>query len=155
MTTKILRIIISRPITKPVRLVAILSIAILTSSAESHTPPFPELNLIRGRTAAGHPYLNGGISSDEQRVMERAGDPYNLKLVFATPLGTPVTPAFVVIGANDRRHVEKIVLRAPWFFIQLPPGGYTILTRFKREVVLLRDVHITKQRVRKYFLRGD
>jgi|GEM_PF-1729498 hypothetical protein len=155
MIRKISRIIISRLCKKPPGIAAILLNAILASSAESHTPQFPEVNLIRNRTAAGHPYLNGGISFDEQRVMERATDPYNLKLVFTTRLGTPVTPAFVVIGANNRRHIEKIPLRAPWFYIQLPPGAYTILTRFNREVVLVRDVNITEQRVRKYFLRGN
>jgi hypothetical protein len=155
MIIKISAIIISRAVTKRIRLAAILSTAILTSSAESHTPRFPEINLIRGTTAAGHPYLNGGISFDEQRAMARAGEPYNLKLVFATQLGTLVTPAFVVIGANDNRHIEKIAIRGPWFFIQLPPGGYTILTRFKREVVLMRNVKLTEQRVKTYFLRGD
>ncbi|MGH7854434.1 MAG: hypothetical protein ACREP3_13400 [Candidatus Binatia bacterium] len=87
--------------------------------------------------------------------MERAADRYNLKLVFASRLGTLVTPAFVVIGANNGRHIEKILLRAPWFYIQLPPGGYTILTRFKRQVVLVRNVNIAERRVRTYFLRGD
>jgi hypothetical protein len=156
MITKALRIIISRlRKNSPLSIAAILLNAILAASAESHTPQFPEVNLIRNRTAAGHPYLNGGTSHAEQRVMERAADPYNLKLVFASRLGTPVTPAFVVIGANNGQHIEKVLLRAPWFYIQLPPGGYTILTRFKREVVLVRDVNITEQRVRKYFLRGN
>jgi hypothetical protein len=156
MITKALRIIISRLRNNPpLSIAAILLNAILAASAESHTPQFPEVNLIRNRTAAGHLYLNGGTSYAEQRVMERAADSYNLKLVFTTRLGTPVTPAFVVIGANDSRHIEKVPLRAPWFYIQLPAGGYTILTRFKREIVLLRDVNITEQRVRKYFLRGN
>jgi hypothetical protein len=154
MIARTLQIIISRCRNKSF-VVALLLTTVLHSRAESHTPPFPEINLIRGRTMAGHPYLNGGISSDEQRVMERAADPYNLKLVFASRRGTLVTPTFVVIGANDRQHIEKIALRAPWFFIQLPPGGYTILTRFKREVVLMRNVKLTEQRVKTYFLRGD
>jgi hypothetical protein len=148
------RIIVSRLHAKPM-LFAILWIAMPTVSAESHTRPFPEINLIRGKTLAGHPYLNGGISFDEQRVMERAAAPYNLKLIFATRLGTPATPAFIVIGANDRRHIEKITLRAPWFFIQLPAGGYTILARFQREMLLMRNVNITAQPARSYFLRGD
>jgi hypothetical protein len=128
---------------------------LVSYSAESHTPQFPEINLIRSTTVGGYSYLNGGISHAEQRVMERAEDSYNLKLVFASRLGTPVTPAFVVIGANNGQHIEKVILHAPWFYIQLPPGGYTILTRFKREVVLVRDVNITGKRVRKYFLRGN
>jgi hypothetical protein len=155
MITHILRIIISRGCTKPAGAAAMLLTAIWSSAAEPHTRRFPEINLIRGRTAAGLPYLNGGVSFAEQRVMERADDPYNLKLVFASRLGTLVTPAFVLIGANDRRHIEKIILRAPWLYIQLPPGGYTILTRFNREVVLVKDVNITEQRIKTFFLRGD
>ena len=87
--------------------------------------------------------------------MERAAGPYNLRIIFASRLGTLVSPNFVLIGANKGRHIEKIPLGAPWFYIQLPPGGYTILARFKRQVVLVRDVNITEQRVTKYFLRGN
>jgi hypothetical protein len=155
MITKISRIIISRLRKKPPSIAAILLTAILSPAAESYTPPFPEINLIRNRTAAGHPYLNGGISYAEQRVMERAADPYNLKLVFASRLGTPVTPAFVVIGANEGHYIEKVLLRAPWFYIHLPAGNYTILTRFKREIVLVRDVYLREGQHRIYLLRGE
>ncbi|MGE5219102.1 MAG: hypothetical protein ACM3SP_19070 [Chloroflexota bacterium] len=119
------------------------------------TPDFPEINLIRGRTAAGYPYLNGGISFTEQRVIERAAHHYNLKIIFARRTGTPITPAFVMIGANKGREVEKIALGAPWFLIRLPPGGYTILARFKTQVVVARDVLIGEGRRRTYVLRGD
>ena len=87
--------------------------------------------------------------------MERAADPYNLKLVFASRRGTPVTPAFVLIGANDSRRVERIALGAPWFYIQLPPGGYTILARFKNQLVLVRDVNIGQRGRKTYVVRGD
>lgn len=125
--------------------------------AAALTRDFPEAGLIRGRTAAGYPYLNGGISFDEQRVIERVAHlyHYNLKLVFARRAGTPATPAFVMIGANDGRRIEKIALGAPWFYIRLPPGGYTILARFKKQVVLLRDVNIGASGRRTYVLRGE
>jgi hypothetical protein len=106
-------------------------------------------------TAGGHPYISGGISFDEQRAIERVGHLYNLKIVFVRPVGTLTTPVFLMIGFNDARHVEKIPLRAPWFYIQLPSGGYTILARFKREVVLVRDVYLGEGRQRTYFLRGE
>jgi hypothetical protein len=101
------------------------------------------------------PYLNGGISFTEQRVIERAAHHYNLKIIFARRTGTPITPAFVMIGANKGREVEKIALGAPWFLIRLPPGGYTILARFKTQVVVARDVLIGEGRRRTYVLRGD
>jgi len=127
----------------------------LSSPAVSHTPGFPEANVIRGRTAAGYPYLNGGISFAEQYAIERAADPYNLKLIFANRAGTLVSPHFVMIGTNHSGQIEKIPLRAPWFFIQLPPGGYTILARFKRQVVLVSDVLVGAAGRRTYLLRGD
>ncbi len=136
-------------------LAAVLSLLFLPGFAAALTREFPEATLIRGKTAAGYPYLNGGTSFDEQRIIERAGHLYNLKIVFAGRAGTLTTPAFVIIGANNGRQVEKIPLGAPWFYIQLPPGGYTILARFKRQVVLLRDVNVGKGRRRTYFLRGD
>lgn len=149
------RIIFSRPARLPSRFAATLLSLVIPCSAASHTPSFPEANVIRSRTAAGHPYLNGGVSFDEQRVMERAAHPFNLRIVFASTAGTLISPVFVMIGANKGRGIEKIPLRAPWFYIQLPPGGYTILARFKRQVVLVRNVHLREGQHRSYFLRGD
>jgi hypothetical protein len=116
---------------------------------------FPEANVIRGKTTGGHPYLNGGISFDERRAIERAAHLYNLKIVFARPLGSFTSPVFLLIGFNSARHVEKISLRAPWFYIQLPPGGYTILARFRRQSVLIKDVDLREGPGRTYLLRGD
>jgi hypothetical protein len=106
-------------------------------------------------TAAGHSYQSGGIGIDEQQAMERASDPYNLKLVFASGAGTFAAPVFVVIGANHGRAVEKVTVRAPWFYIRLPPGGYTILARFARGIVLIRDVYLQEGRLRMYRVRAD
>jgi hypothetical protein len=127
----------------------------LSSTAISHSPRFPEANVIRGYTAAGYPYLNGGISFAEQHAIERAADPDNLKLIFANRAATLVSPRFVMIGTNHRGHIEKAPLRAPWFYIQLPLGGYTVLTRFKRQVVLLRDVTVGNGQRRTFVLRGE
>jgi len=136
-------------------LAIVLSALLLCGSAAALTPEFPEANLIRGRTAAGYPYLNGGISFDEQRLIEGIAHLYNLKIVFARRAGTPTTPAFVAIGANTGGRVEKISLGAPWFYIKLPPGAYTILARFTKHVVLVRDVTIGDGRRTTYLLRGD
>ncbi len=136
-------------------LAAILIINILSDFAHAGISRLPEGNVIRGRTAGGHAYLSGGISFDEQRAIERVSHLYNLKIVFARPVGTRAAPVFLMIGFNNGQHVEKISLRAPWFYIQLPSGGYTILARFKRKVVLIRDVDLRDGGRRTYFLRGD
>ena len=129
--------------------------AVLSSSAESRVPRFPEAAVVRGKTTGGHPYLSGGISFDEQRAIERAAEAYNLKLVFSSNLGILVFPEFILISANSASRVEKISLRAPWFYIRLPPGGYTILARFKRKVILMKDVYLVAGARKTYVLRAD
>jgi hypothetical protein len=137
------------------RLAAAIVFLLLPTSGEGRTLQYPEINLTRGRTPAGYPYMNGGISFDEQKTMERAATPYNLKLVFARHTGTLVAPAFVMIATNNDRRIDKIFLRGPWFYIQLPSGGYTILVRFNRHVVLIRGVYLSEGPQRTYLLRGD
>jgi hypothetical protein len=137
------------------RLATVFAILFISSSGEARAPRYPETNVTRGWTSAGYPYMSGGISSDEQKAMERAAQPFNLKLIFARRAGTPVAPAFVMIGTNNDRRIEKIVLRAPWFYIQLPPGGYTILARFNRHVVLIKGVYLREGPHKTYLLRGD
>ena len=87
--------------------------------------------------------------------MERASNSYNLKLVFASGTGTFAAPEFVVIGANHGRGMEKVAVNAPWFYIRLPPGGYTILARFAGRVVLIRDVYLREGHLRMYRVRAD
>jgi hypothetical protein len=144
-----------RPSKLPARLAALLGLLLLPGFLPALTRDFPEATLIRGKTASGYAYLNGGTSFDEQRVIERAGHLYNLKIVFARRAGTLTTPDFVIIGANNGRQVEKISLGAPWLYVQLPPGGYTILARFESHVVMLRDVNVGRAGRRTYVLRGE
>jgi hypothetical protein len=134
---------------------AIVACLAVAAVAHSRTPSFPQAHVTRGRTAAGHPYQSGGISTDEQRAMERMSDLYNLKLVFVGGTGTFAAPDFVVIGANHGRAMEKVAVNAPWFYIRLPPGGYTILARFADRIVLIRDVYLQEGRLRMYRVRGD
>jgi hypothetical protein len=104
---------------------------------------------------AGHPYMSGGISSDQRRAMERADSAYNLKLVFVNHLGTLTMPSFVIIGANDGSPIEKISLHGPWFYIHLRDGSYTILVRFHHHFALVRDVHLKRGEQRTYVFRGN
>lgn len=119
------------------------------------TPRFPDVNLLKTRTAAGYPYITGGYSLDERKAMERAGAPYNLRLSFARRSGVFASPVALLIGTNDGQHVESIAVRAPWLYIQLPAGSYTVMARFKRQIVIVRDVQIREGVKNSYFLRGD
>lgn len=63
---------------------AVPAMLLLAVSSPSLASQFPKPNLIRGRTVVGHPYFNGGISFDEQPIIEGAAHFYNnLKIVFA------------------------------------------------------------------------
>ena len=137
------------------RLAAVFIALISFGPSDARTPRYPELNVMRGKTPAGYPYMNGGVTYDEQRAMQRLAKIYNLKLVFSRSVGTPVAPDLVMIGANNGGGIDKIVPRGPWFYIQLPPGGYTILARFARQVVLVRNVMLREGGRATFRLRGD
>jgi len=137
------------------RLAAVFITLISFGTIDARTPRYPELNVTRGKTPAGYPYMNGGVTYDEQRAMERLAKIYNLKLVFSRSAGTPVAPDLIMIGANNGGRIDKITPRGPWFYIQLPPGGYTILARFARQVVLVRDVKLSEGGRATFRLRGD
>jgi hypothetical protein len=137
------------------RLAAVFIALISFGSGDARTPRYPELSVMRGKTPAGYPYMDGGVTHDEQRAMERLAKIYNLKLVFSRSVGTPVAPDLVMIGANNGGGIDKIIPRGPWFYIQLPPGGYTILARFARQVVLVRNVKLSEGGRATFRLRGD
>ena len=125
------------------------------SPSNGRKPQYPEANLIKAHTPAGHPYLAGGISFDEKQAMERASAPYNLRLFFARRSGVFASQVWLLIAPNDGSRVEQIAVRAPSLFIQLPPGSYTILARFARRIVIVRDIHLRDGGKNTYFLRGD
>ena len=129
----------------------------LTMPALAHSgkPAFSETNVAKRQTAAGYPYQNGGFTFDEQKMMARAAHGFNLRLTFTSKAGALAVPDFVVIGTNKGGAVEKVALTAPWFHIQLPPGAYTVLARFRRGVVLIRDIHLNEGQSRLVRVRTD
>ena len=125
------------------------------SPGSGRTPTYPEANLIKANSPGGFPYLAGGISFDEKKAIERAAAPYNLRLFFARRSGVFAAPVTLLIAPNDGSRVEPIAVRAPSVFIQLPSGSYTILARFRRESVIVRDMHLHDGGKKTYFLRSD
>ncbi len=99
--------------------------------------------------------MTGGRAIDEQQTMERQSAPYNLQLVFAPPLSLLVSPVLLLIGDNQNRRVDKVTLHGPRFYIQLPPGSYTIMARIKNKIVLIRDIYLDQNQRATYLVRGD
>lgn len=123
--------------------------------SSGRTPTYPEVNLIKAKTPGGFPYLAGGSSVDEKQAMERDAAPYNLRLFFARRSGVFAAPVTLLIAPNDGSRVEPIAVRSASVFIQLPSGSYTILARFTRQIVIVRDIHLRPGGKKTYLLRGD
>lgn len=134
---------------------AIYGLLVLSASVEARTPRFPDASVTRMESPSGHPYMVGGIGLAAQQVMMRAAGLYNLKLVFARRAGTLMMPTFLVIGNNHGLHLEKISVRGPWFYIRLPAGPYTILTRFDDQIVIIRNVYLGDEEQKTYWVRGE
>ena len=134
---------------------AILVLLLLPVLAGARKPQLRDTSITRGKTTAGFYYMIGGLAFDEQQAMERRSAPYNLKLVFARRLSTLLSPVLLLIGDNQGRRVDKVMVHGPWFYIQLPPGRYTIVARIKDKVVVIRDVYLSENRRATYFVRGD
>lgn len=123
--------------------------------ASGRKPQLRDTGIRKGKTETGCQYMNGGLVFDEQKTMEQRSASYNLKLVFAPRSGTAILPVLLVIGHKESRRVEKLLLRAPWFYIRLPSGGYTIMARIENTIIVITDVQIRIGSRATYFLTTD
>jgi hypothetical protein len=121
--------------------------------SDARTPELAGTSITRGKTAAEYPYMNGGLTFAEQQTMEGRSASYNLKIVFASRGGILAASILLMIGDNQNRRMVKIMVQRPWFYIQLPPGGYTIMARIKNKIVLIRDVYLSENHRATYLLR--
>ena len=99
--------------------------------------------------------MHGGLTYDERVTMEAQSTGYNLKIIFAPRTGILASSILLMIGDNQDGRVDRIMLQGPWFYIQLPPGGYTIMARIKNKIVVIRDVYLRESQRATYFVRGD
>ena len=139
-------------------LAAISTILILFCFPElvdARKPQFGSTSITRGETAAGADYMHGGLTYDERMTMEAQSTPYNLKIIFAPRTGILTSSILLMIADNQYGRVDRIMLQGPWFYIQLPPGGYTIMARIKNKIVLIRNVYLRESHRATYFVRGD
>jgi hypothetical protein len=123
--------------------------------SDARKPELAATTISRGQTAAGFSYMNGGLTFAERKTMGGQSAPYNLKIIFAPPAGILTSSILLLIGDNRNRRVDKITIQGPWFYIQLPAGGYTIMARIKNKVVLIRDVYLRENHRATYLVRGD
>lgn len=107
----------------------------------------PGIVITEGVTPQGHPYMFGGISSNEREVMEGRAKDYNLRLVFAAKSGAFLSGVMLVLAAANGAEVVSVATTGPWFYIQLPPGNYSAKATFGEETKQVRNLRVVKERV--------
>ena len=115
-----------------------------TESRVARNPP--SIVITEGKTAQGFPYLYGGVGSDERDVMEGKGKAYNLKLSFAAKGGAFLSDVKLVIADKKSGEIVSLVTDGPLFFIQLPPGNYTVSATFRNETKEIRALTVGKDK---------
>ena len=106
----------------------------------------PSIVITEGKTAQGFPYLYGGVGSDERDIMEEKGKAYNLKLSFAARGGAFLSDVKLVIADKKSGEIVSLVTDGPLFFIQLPPGNYTVSATFRNETKEIRALTVGKDK---------
>ncbi len=81
---------------------------------------------IEAKNYGGITYMSGGIGLDEREQMERLGEGYNLKLIFAVQQGNFVSDVQVTITDGSGKALLDAVSDGPWLYAKLPVGAYTI-----------------------------
>jgi hypothetical protein len=107
----------------------------------------PSIVITEGNTAQGFPYLYGGVGSDERDIMEEKGKAYNLKLSFAARGGAFLSDVKLVIADKKSGEIVSLVTDGPLFFIQLPPGNYTVSATFRNETKEIRALAVGKDKI--------
>jgi hypothetical protein len=82
--------------------------------------------ITEGKSPQGFPYMHGGVGSAERDAMEQRGKSYNVKLSFADKRGPYVASVKLLLQGADKKEIVNLTTDGPWFYIELPPGTYTV-----------------------------
>lgn len=93
----------------------------------------PAIMITHGKTTQGFPYLTGGVSSEERKILETSRKAYNVQLTFAEKAGAYLADVNVVLTGAKGREIVAIKTNGPFLYIQLPPGSYGVSATFKGE----------------------
>jgi hypothetical protein len=108
---------------RPLRLAAVIATALVSTTALAQTS---------GKSAAGVPFMTGGISIEELRAMDRRKGDFSLWLTTAAKgSGAHLSDVKVTIADANKKVVFDGVLTGPWLMIDLPVGRYTLTAQLK------------------------
>ncbi len=84
--------------------------------------------------------------------MEARAREYNLRLTFGAKAGQYIADVRLLIQDEKGKEIISTDTEGPWFFIDLPPGKYSIKATFKGETKEIRNLSLSKgKRARQYF----
>ena len=116
-------------------------------TTNSYAAQFPPAIIITaGKTSQGFPYLFGGVSSDEREATEERAKGHNVKLVFAEKRGAFISGVTLVIATAKGAEIASLTTDGPWFYIQLPPGDYSVKATFKGETKQIKDLRVIQDK---------
>jgi hypothetical protein len=79
--------------------------------------------------ATGIRHLSGGVGMGAREQLAQEARGFGLKLVFAEPNGDYLADVPVVIEDNHGNAMLQATSEGPWFYAELPPGRYTVVTQ--------------------------
>jgi hypothetical protein len=106
----------------------------------------PWIVITEGKTAQGFPYLYGGVGSDEREMIEARSKAYNVQFSFAAKGGAFLSDVKLVIADAKSGELISLITDGPLFFIQLPPGIYTVSATFRNETKEIKALAVVKDK---------
>ena len=116
---------------------------ILAGSISTQTSTENPPQIIRGTTDQGLAYMTGGVGTDEREVMQSWGGEYNVKLAFAEISGAYLSDVELLI-VKDGWEMVRATTNGPWFYVKLPPGGYTVKATYEDEQKQIKNLQVAE-----------
>lgn len=92
--------------------------------------------LMRGTTAEGSPFVEGGVGADETAALEAQRDQYSLWLITAVRVsGAYLAEVQVRIADQRGRVLLERKMSGPWLLVNLPIGRYELQASYRGETL--------------------
>jgi hypothetical protein len=115
----------------------------------------PGVMILQGKTMRGYSYISGGVSSNEREIIEEAGKAYNVRLAFAEKRGPYLADVRLVIEGAQAAQIIAITTPGPLFYIQLPPGNYSVKATFNGQTKEIKRLEVPKDKMIRQTLVWD
>jgi hypothetical protein len=115
----------------------------------------PGVMITRGVTAQGYDYLSGGVSSEEREIVKETGKSYNVQIAFAEKRGAYLADVSLVIQGAKGQEIVAVSGSGPLFYIQLPPGDYSVTATYDGATKHIQHLQVVKGRSVRQTLTWD